>query len=108
VGQKHPELAVERVARGAAGVPAGHPDALFALLLQEAGLVEDERAALFVAQMLDYVLPEVVADRVGIPFGGVFKRRWTPYGGSFSPIISSRRAAPAVLALDRAQSRPTK
>jgi hypothetical protein len=44
-----------------------------AALLQKAGLVGDEHPALFVAQMLHDILPEVVAHEVGVPLGRVQK-----------------------------------
>src|SRR5215210_1141099 len=62
-------LAVDRLSCGSR-VLAGHPDALFALL-QEAGLVQDEDATLFLTEMLHYVAPQVVSDRLRVPPGAV-------------------------------------
>jgi hypothetical protein len=55
VGKERADLAVDRVS-GGAGVLAGDANALLALL-QKAGLVHDEDARLFVAEVLDHVLP---------------------------------------------------
>src|SRR5215210_1060409 len=69
VAQKHPDLAVDCVACGAR-VLAANTYTLLALL-QEAGLVGDEHPTLFVAQVLNDILPEVVAHEVGVPLGRV-------------------------------------
>ena len=40
-------------------------------LLQEAGLIHDEHAGGGIAEMVDDVVPEVIADALGVPGGGV-------------------------------------
>jgi hypothetical protein len=40
-------------------------------LLQEAGLVHDEHARRLVGEMLDDVLPQVIANFIGVPLGRV-------------------------------------
>ena len=56
---------------GGAGVLPRHAGRLGALL-EEPGLVEDQDR-LGVAEALDDVTPEVVADRVGVPFGPAYE-----------------------------------
>jgi hypothetical protein len=50
-------------------------------LLQKAGLVDDEDAACVVAQVPDDVVPEVVADAVGVPGGGAQQALHAPRPG---------------------------
>jgi hypothetical protein len=76
------------------GVLAGNTYALLALL-QEAGLVGDEHPALFVAQMLHDILPEVVAHEVGVPLLGRVQQTLNPLRVRFSHGLGQ---LPAVLA----------
>ena len=66
VGYKHPHLAVLPLAEGTA-ILAFYPDALISLL-DEARLI-DEQNTLLACQVLEYVLPQVVSNCVGIPVG---------------------------------------
>lgn len=66
VGQKHPHLAVLRLAGGAA-VLALDADA-FGPLLEEARFIHDELRP-GVPQLLKHVAAQLVADRVGVPPG---------------------------------------
>jgi hypothetical protein len=68
VSQEDADLAVRGgsrrasvLARDAAGFPP---------LLEKAGLVHEEDASRLVAEVRDDVIPEVVADTVGVPGGG--------------------------------------
>jgi hypothetical protein len=64
VAEEHPDLAVLDAARGAAVLPL-HARRLLALL-HEPGLVQHQHGA-GIAEVLDHVGPQVVADRVGVP-----------------------------------------
>src|SRR5829696_775542 len=66
IGQKHPDLAVLRLA-GGAGVLALDPDALLALL-DEARFIDDEDRTLL-TQMLTHIASEIVAHGIGVPVG---------------------------------------
>ena len=59
-----------RPASFATRILAGYPHGLFALF-EETGLVHHQHPALLLAQMLDYVPAQVVADGVGVPAGRV-------------------------------------
>jgi hypothetical protein len=68
VREEDTDLAVHGVARRArvlACDAAGLPP-----LLQEAGLVHDEDAGGGIPEMVDHVVPQVIADAVGVPGGG--------------------------------------
>src|ERR687898_39052 len=67
VGHKHPHLAVLPLA-DATGILAFYPNALISLL-DEARLVDDQNTLLLACQVLEYVLPQVVSNCVGIPVG---------------------------------------
>ena len=68
-------------------------------LLQKAGLVHDEDAGRLIAEVRDDVVPEVVADAVGVPGGGT-QQALHPAG----PGLADRlRELPPVLALDALQ-----
>src|SRR5215203_146858 len=67
IGQKHPDLAVLRLA-GGADVLALDPDALLTLL-DEARLIDDQNTLIAFAQMLDHVASEIVAHEIGVPVG---------------------------------------
>ena len=71
----------------------------FRPLLQKAGLVHDEHASGLISEMLDDVVPEVVADAVGVPGGGTQQALHAP-GPGFADRL---RELPAVLALDALQ-----
>jgi hypothetical protein len=93
VGEEDADLAVHGVARRAR-VLACHA-AGFPPLLQEPGLVDDEDAGRLVAEVVDDVGPEVVADAVGVPGGGA-QQALDPS----RPGLAHRfRELPAVLAL---------
>src|SRR5215218_3670562 len=66
IGQKHPDLAVLRLA-GGAGVLALDPGAALALL-DEARLIDDEDRTLL-AQMLSHIASQIVAHEIGVPVG---------------------------------------
>jgi hypothetical protein len=73
-----------------AGDAAGFPP-----LLEEAGLVDDEDASRLVAEVVDDVLPEVVADTVGVPGGSAQQALHAPRPG----LPDRLGELPAVLAL---------
>jgi hypothetical protein len=66
VGQKHPDLAILRLAGGTC-VLALDPDAVLSLL-DEARLIDDEDRILL-AQMLTHVASQVLAHEIGVPVG---------------------------------------
>src|SRR5262249_39403938 len=61
-----------------------------------AGLVPDEDAAGYVPAMVDHVVPEVIADTVGVPGGGVEEALHPVRPG----LADGFRQLPAMLALD--------
>ena len=97
VGQEDADLAVLGGSRRA-GVLARDAAGLLPLL-QKAGLVHDEDAGRLVAEVLDDVVPEVVADAVGVPGGGAQQALHPPGPG----LADRLRELPAVLALDPLQ-----
>jgi hypothetical protein len=67
------------LARDATGLPP---------LFQKAGLVHDEDASGFIAEMGDDGVPEVVADAIGVPGGGVQEALY-PVRPGLAPIASA-------------------
>ena len=99
VGQKYPNLTVFNPPRRAAVLPL-HSHRL-APLLEEAGLVHHQHPV-GGAQMLDHVVPEVIANQVRIPaIGG--QQGLHPVGCGIPRLL---RQLPPVLALDRADQSP--
>ena len=94
IGQEDPDLGVLDPP-GGAGVLAGDAGGM-GPLLEEAGLVEDQHGV-GVAEGLDDVGPEVVADRVGVPFGAAHQVL-DAVGGGVADLLGE---LPGVLALDR-------
>ena len=99
VGQKYPDLTVFDPPRRAAVLPL-HSHRL-APLLEEAGLVHHQHPV-GGAQLLDHVVPEVIANQVRIPaIGG--QQALHPVGSCVARLL---RQLPPVLALDRADQSP--
>jgi hypothetical protein len=94
VGQEDADLGVLDPPGGAGVLPrhSGGVDAL----LEEAGLVQDQHGVGF-AEGLDDVGPEVVADRVGVPFGPAHQVL-DAVGVGVADLLGD---LPGVLALDR-------
>ncbi len=87
-----------------AGALAGDTHGLLALLQEEAGLVHAEDAGLLVCEVLEDVLPEVVADLVGVP-----PRRAQEALDALRVLLPDGLGhQPAVLTLHSAKSRPTR
>ena len=82
----------------------------FAPLLEEAGLVDDEDAGRLIPQVVDDVVPEVVADAVGVPGGSAEQALHAPGPGltdrlgelptvlALHPIEQPRQVAPGPFA----------
>lgn len=66
ISQEHPYLAV--LLAGGTRVLTCHPHRLLALL-QKTGLIDDQGTTVFVAEMLDYVLTQIITNGVWIPAG---------------------------------------
>ena len=64
IAEKHPDLAILDPP-GRAGILALHADRLGALL-EKAGFIEHQHRPV-IAQMLDRVAPEIIADPIGVP-----------------------------------------
>ena len=99
VGQKYPDLAVLDPPRRAAILPL-HPNGLVPLL-QKSRLVHHQNS-MDVAQMLHHVVPEIVANQVGVPdVGG--QQVLHPIGGGVPRLL---RQLPAVLAFHGTEQPP--
>jgi hypothetical protein len=96
VGQEHRDLAVLLLA-GRAGVLALHPGRAVTLL-DEAGLIHHQHRVR-VAQVLDDIVAQVVADPVGVPPGAV-EQPLHAVGDQLAGLLGQ---PPAVLALDLAE-----
>jgi hypothetical protein len=68
-------------------------------LLQKAGFIHNEDAGRLVAEVRDDVVPEVVADAIGVPGGGTQQALHPPGSG----LADRLRELPPVLALDAFQ-----
>ena len=99
VGQKYPDLAVLDPPRRAAILPL-HPNGLVPLL-QKSRLVHHQNS-MDVAQMLYHVVPEIVADQVGVPDAGG-QQVLHPIGGGVPRLL---RQLPAVLAFHGTEQPP--
>jgi hypothetical protein len=96
VGQEHPDLAVLDPP-GGASVLASHPDRLGALLA-EPGLIDHQHRSR-IAEVLDHIAAQLVADRISIP-AGLIQQPLHPVGHELTSMLSQ---LPAVLAVDLAE-----
>ena len=96
VGQIHRDLGVLD-APGGAGVLALHPDRMHALL-HVSGFIEDQYRVR-VAEGVDDVVTQIVADRFGVPFRPR-QQMLQPVGGGIAAVLGDRPAILAVQARD--------